>query len=866
MKGERVSPEVCQLEENPVAAWINDLLLMLPVRRLLFLAGFVCLTSTLFATEAEEALLKAARDGDAARIVLALSEAGPDTRDAEGRTALMLAAQAGDFESVRRLIWGGASASLKDPKGRIARDFLNPEGEAFAPLTLILRCHAFCQEYGRPGGKARIPNLALVNDMWVDPSHPKLKPLYAVNLAEQNGRAGVDDDKNGFVDDVFGWNFPNNEPLKAPQLSLDDTPQTRQFLSQLVADFLAANEGDQKLGAILKGRYQNPLVRQIGFQNLAEAQIDLNDLAYASMLYSASHGTHVAGIIAKYSEGKAKILGTAIGSAVPPTGGTFADIEAVARLAEASPDYATFIVSLLDRYRGEAIAKGRRASDYLRACGAGVANMSWCRNRSFHEGLAKELEKIYREHGKNPTSVDAPPPEKYALLLANLPLELTIADAAAFALAFYENPDVLIVIAAGNAKENNDDLLPSPQYLSRFFPNVITIASVDDQGKPSRFTNFGTRSVQLAAPGEKIQSTILAGLEAPMTGTSMAAPVVAGVAAGIRANFPELSAKDIRRLLEASAARSADLANICTSSGVLDAKAARQMAASWSQNNLAMLVEEVRHAKAPGRDGPRLRVGKLLAKATQKIAGKAAAKGQGPFRISAVNGFGKSWRVTLAKGTPYTEQMQLGLGPWPEKEVSDGWDKGFRISSISGDQDTWNIVMSKGMPGNQSVFGYDLDQQKISAAFEEGYSITSVAGWKDRWLVVMSTETGYGLQRYTLPSPLNDSRRQWIAQRWNEGFRITAVAGDDDPGVEDDGWLFVMTKNSGLADQLFSGPSAWPAQWIAERQQEGYRITSTAGAADRTIVIMSKGTQLGEEVSSDEGDYPSAWMQEQWSN
>ena len=833
---------------------------MLSARRLLFLVGFLSLSSFLFATEAEDALLEAARKGDAARIVMALSEAGPDTRDGQGRTALMLAAEAGDFESVRRLIWGGASASLKDPKGRTARDFLDPNGEAFAPLSLIIRCHAFCQEYGRPGSKARIPNLALVNDMWVDPSHPKLQPFYVVNQAELKGKPGVDDDKDGFVDDVYGWNFPNNEPLKAPQLSLDDSSQTRQFLSKLIADYLTANEGDEKLAAILKGRYQNPLVRQIGFQTLAEANLDLNDMAYAGMLYSASHGTHVAGIIAKYSEGKAKIQGAAIGSAVPPTGGTFADIESVTRLAANCPDYASFVLALLDRYRGEAITKGRRASDYLRASGAGIVNMSWCRNRSFHENLAKELEKIYREHGKNPASLDAPPPEKLAHLVENLPLELTIADAAAFALAFYENPDVLIAIAAGNAKENNDDLLPSPQYLSRFFPNVITVASVDDQGRPSRFTNFGTRSVQITAPGENIQSTILAGLEAPMTGTSMAAPVVAGVAAGIRADFPELSAKDLRRLLEASSSRSADLAGICSSSGRVDVAAARKMAASWSQSNQAMLVEEVKHSRVPGRDGPPLRGGKLLTKA----AARPGPKGPGSFRISTVNGFGKFWRVTLSKNTPYTEQVQLGMGPWPEKEVNENWEKGYRITSISGDQDTWNVVMSKGVPGNQSVFGYDLNQQKISAAYEEGFSITSIAGWKDRWLVVMSSETGHGLQRYTLPTPLNDSRRQWITQRWSEGFRITSLAGDDDPEVEDDGWLFVMTKKSGLGDQVFAGPGAWPADWIEERQKEGYRITSTAGATERTLVVMSRDTKLGEQATSEEGAYPTQWIQDTW--
>jgi subtilisin family serine protease len=823
------------------------------------------------AGEAEQALLDAAAKGDAPRIVLALSEAPADTRDKEGRTPLMLAAKVGDFESVRRLLWGGANAALKDNQGKMARDFLDPEGEAYAPLTLILRCYAFCKEYARPGGPARVPHLALINDNWVDPSHPDLAPHYVINTIEKDGKGGVDDDKNGFIDDIFGWNLQNDEPLRAPQLSIDNSPETRTYLENLMKDFLAANEGDEKIASILSGRYQNPLVRQIGFGTLAGAEIDLNDLAYANMLYSASHGTHVAGIITRFSENKAKIHGAAIGMTTPPSGRVFSDLPGVVKLAQGSPDYASFIVGLIDRYRGEAIAKGRRSSDYLRACGAGVANMSWGRPRPWFEGISQELANIYREHGKNPKSVDAPPPAASAQLLANLPLELTIADAAAFALAFYENPDVLVVIAAGNESEDNDEMLPSPQYLSRFFPNVMTVASVDGEGKPSEFTNVGVRSVQIAATGEDIDSTVLAHLRAPMSGTSMASPVVAGTAAGIRADFPALGASDVRRLLEASARRSDALAKVCSTSGVLDADAARTMAASWSRDNLAMLVEEVRRAKVPGRDGPKIKVPQLASAPVEEPkrgpnnqpAPDAEEEG-GVWRISGVAGFGQKWRVVMSQDTGFTDQMHLGLGPWPGEEVEDAWSKGYRITSISGDQDTWNVVMSRGVEGNQSVYGYTLDQAQIAASMKEGFRITHAAGWKDRWLVVMDTDTGMGEQRYTLPTPLNDSRRDWISKRWEEGYRITAVAGDDVAEDAQDGWLFVMSQKSGLTDQKFAGPGPWPTDWIEERKAEGYRITSVAGVENRTIVVVSKGSDLGDQDVSAEGAYPNGWIKERW--
>jgi hypothetical protein len=814
------------------------------------------------AGEADDALLQAAAKGDAPRIVLALSEADPDTRDADGRTPLMLAARAGDFESVRRLLWGKANATLRDPQGKTARDFLDLNGRAFAPLALILRCYSFCHEYGRPGGKARIPNLTLVNDLWVDPSHPKLRPLYVINQAELNGKPGVDDDKNGFVDDVYGWNIHSNEPLRAPLLSIDSSAETHAYLAQLLKDYDAATSGgDEKLASILQNRYKNPLVRQIGYDTFSGVDIDLNDYAYAAMLHSASHGTHVAGIVASYSEGKAKLAAATLGSTAPTTDRVFDDLESIAKLAEKTPDYAQFVTAVLDRYRGQAIAQGRRASDYLRVSGAGVANMSWTWPRSIHEAIAKQLAEIYEKHGPNPDSIQNPASTADALIISNLPLELTVAQAAASALAFYESPDVLFVIAAGNEHENNDDLLPSPQYLSRFFPNVITVASVNADGVPSSFSNYGVRSVQLAALGERVVSTMLAGLECPMDGTSMASPVVAGTAAGIRADFPHLSAADVRSVLEASVKKSDDLKNLVATSGVLNPKAAHLMASLWSKNNPNRLANDARLAQLPGRDGPQLNVPVLASGGRKK---STAEKSGPPRRVTGVTGYGKTWRALMSRGSGFDQQRLLGVGDWPNDAIQEGWNDGLMITSVAGEPGSWNVVMSGGVPGNQSIFGLTLNQDDIAKAMADGFRITTVAGWKDSWAVVMNTETKLGAQRYTLPTPLTDSRKDWIQKRFAEGFRITAVGGDDAPDHDDDGWFFVASKNSGLGDQRISEPGPWPADWIAELSAEGYAVTAASGHGDHTLVVMSKGSKLKEQDFSDEGLYPASWIQEHW--
>ncbi len=833
------------------------------------------MVSPLHAGEADAALLKAAAAGNAPQIVLALAEASPDARDAQGRTPLMFAAQSGDFESVRRLLWGGATANLKDDAGKTARDYVKLDAEGSAPLLLMIRCYVFCQEQARPGGKARVPELALINDFWVDPFHPKLKPFYYVNEAELKGRNGADDDNNGFIDDVYGWNLWNDIPLVAPQMAVDGSPETQAFLELLMKDLRKVYQGDEQTKSILENRYSNPLVRQIGLGNLQHVGIKLHDLNYALMLDEASHGTHVAGIITQYSGGKARIHAADIGINTPRAANIIENYPALAALAANTDDYGKFVDSAITQYRASRMKKGRLASDYLRAIGAGVANMSWGIGNEVFDELAGKIQEVYKLHGKNPATIATATKGPFALQIANLPLELRIADAASFALVFYENPDVFITIAAGNAntpddssKAANDVNLNSPQYLSRFFPNVMTVASLSEKGALSVFSNFGNRSVQIAALGENIVAPILNNMEAPKSGTSMAAPLVAGVAAGIRKDHPTLSAREIRRILEMTVVVDPALAKFVSTSGKINPPAAARLAETWSGDNVAVLAQEAFAAKKPGPDGPAYLVPQLESKPV-KLPPISDLLDLGfenatPLRITNVTGFKSDWRVVMSRNTPFTDQRQLGVGPWPQKEVEKGWKDGFHISSIGGDADGWNVVMSTGKKVRQQVIGYALDQTAIAKHMDDGLRITNIAGWGENWLTVLESETGWGNQRYTLPTVFNPSRQQWIKERWDEGYRITAVAGDDLPNVDTDGWLFVMTQGTSIQDQIYTLPGPWPASWIKENLAKGLRITSVAGSGDRTIVVMSKGTNFGAQEVSDGGAYPNEWIGKQW--
>ena len=108
----------------------------------------------------------------------------------------------------------------------------------------------------------------------------------------------------------------------------------------------------------------------------------------------------------------------------------------------------------------------------------------------------------------------------------------------------YEN-DILFVAAAGNSSVDNDR---TPHYPSSY-PNVVSVAALDRNDQLASFSNFGVKSVMIGAPGVDILSTWLNNEYEEKSGTSMATPVVSGVAALILAKHPQMSAVDLSKQL-----------------------------------------------------------------------------------------------------------------------------------------------------------------------------------------------------------------------------------------------------------------------------------------------------------------------------
>ena len=173
-------------------------------------------------------------------------------------------------------------------------------------------------------------------------------------------------------------------------------------------------------------------------------------------------------------------------------------------------------------------------------------------------------------------------------------------DAVRFAM---EN-DVLLVHAAGNDGQDNDATpnFPNRNYVDSLGINKgeagawIEVGATQWENNSdlvASFSNYGRRSVDVFAPGVKIHSTMPESKYEDQQGTSMAAPVVAGLAALLRSYYPELPAIEVKRIIMQSVTRveqrvkvtgpdgrsmRVSMNDICVTGGIVNAYKALQLA------------------------------------------------------------------------------------------------------------------------------------------------------------------------------------------------------------------------------------------------------------------------------------------------
>lgn len=172
------------------------------------------------------------------------------------------------------------------------------------------------------------------------------------------------------------------------------------------------------------------------------------------------------------------------------------------------------------------------------------------------------------------------------------------------AFAYAETKNVLLVHAAGNDSKDIDiaDNFPNPNYVAGGrASNVITVGASAEPKSGSytaSFSNYGKKEVDVFSPGAKIYSTLPGGKNyGNLSGTSMACPLVAGIAALTLEYFPTLSAKQLKYVIEKSAVNpgvkvnkpgtddKVDLSEISKTGGIVNAYEAVKLASTLTGEN-----------------------------------------------------------------------------------------------------------------------------------------------------------------------------------------------------------------------------------------------------------------------------------------
>lgn len=146
-----------------------------------------------------------------------------------------------------------------------------------------------------------------------------------------------------------------------------------------------------------------------------------------------------------------------------------------------------------------------------------------------------------------------------------------------------EKKGILIVAAAGNEKSDIDDKSNAYYPASYGLSNIITVTAHDKNLKTLSSSNYGAKSVDVSAPGNRIKSSLPKSRAGFLTGTSQATAFVSGVAALIKSQFPKLTTDHIKDLIVRSAKKEISMINKTISGGRLDALKAHQYATQISK-------------------------------------------------------------------------------------------------------------------------------------------------------------------------------------------------------------------------------------------------------------------------------------------
>lgn len=433
-----------------------------------------------------------------------------------------------------------------------------------------------------------------VLDGGVDTAHEDLRNVMWHNPKEIAGN-GIDDDHNGYIDDVYGWNFLGNSDGGCLKKASDEKSRVYyRFKSKYQGVLIDTNalKAEDKfqykmwLRASAEMNVSSDEQMEVTFLEIISKNLKKNDRILQDEMGKTEFTIEQAeqfepktkqGKDAKFNfltaikllERESDEKNTAILSELDDY--TEGKKEAIESATTAPKDYrAEYIkddyTNINDKYYGNNNVKGPDAQHGTHVSGIIAAERN---NGIGIDGIADNVKIMSVRTVPNGDEYDKDVALGIFYAVDNGAKVINMSFGKYYspekrwvdsAVKYAEQKDVLLVHAAGNESTDIEEKesFPSSIFLNskEKAGNFITVgASSDPKMKGTLvadFSNYGKLNVDVFAPGVKIYSSLPGNQYGNESGTSMAAPVVTGIAALIRSNFPELSARQVKEAIEKS--------------------------------------------------------------------------------------------------------------------------------------------------------------------------------------------------------------------------------------------------------------------------------------------------------------------------
>lgn len=173
----------------------------------------------------------------------------------------------------------------------------------------------------------------------------------------------------------------------------------------------------------------------------------------------------------------------------------------------------------------------------------------------------------------------------------------------------------------------------------------------------------------------------------------------------------------------------------------------------------------------------------------------------------------------------------------------------------------WVTIYNRHSPMKQR-YHYNVASNRLAVHVQKGWEeslyISAVSSCNNLWAIIMDAGTGFSHQIYKVHHN-SFLPKEWIMEKWEEGYYITSVAGSENMSS-----LVVMSKGTRFTQQSYKVSDCFPYEWIKKKWKEGFFVTSMATANTQWAVIMSRTNIIQEQCVELDFQYPSEGIHKRW--